>query len=623
MIDSQFGSFSRRNAFNGMISIIMIIFLARLYQLQLVEQTEYGKKSEENSIQPITKEPIRGFLFDRNGTLIVDSRPSYTLTITPREYLDSNTDFLASILHVSAEYIRERVRRGRQYSVFQPVKVLRDLDFRVISAYEENRDRLPGVDYIVESKRFYTTPAHASHLLGYTKEISDRQLSETGGYYTQGDVIGSAGLESAYEQLLRGEKGVEYMLRNARGQLIGNYEEAKHDIPSKDGFDLFLSCDYRLQIAAESLLVGKRGSVVAIDPRNGELLAMASSPDFNLSDFSGVTPSEVWRNLNEDPDVPLYNRATLTRYPPGSTFKMVLAVAALNEGIISTDWTANCPGSFRFGNKIFKCSHGRAHGRVNITRAIQVSCNVFFYNLMLKVGLDRWSKYASMFGFGQNTGIDIPEENPGLIPSTQYYDRVYGKGGWTQGYLVSLGIGQGEVGVTPLQMAIYAMELANEGSFFQPHAVRGVKIKGTGRIDSIQYSTHMMNVQKTTWDIVRNGMRLAVLPGGTGTAARIPGIEIAGKTGTAQNPHGKDHAWFIGFAPYENPRIAVAVIIENAGFGGTEAAPVAGRVMEQYLYGDIIRDNPEKLRKYSNLAPVPLKKESDTKSAGTTIQQSR
>lgn len=623
MIDSQFGSFSRRNAFNGFITIVTIIFLGRLYQLQLVEQTEYGKKSEENSIQPITQEPIRGFLFDRNGTLIVDSRPSYTLTITPHEYNDANTDFLASILRVSPDYIRERVRRGRQYSVFQPVKVLRDLDFRTISAYEENRDRLPGVDYIVESKRFYTTPARASHLLGYTKEISDRLLSETGGYYKQGDVIGSAGLESSYEQLLRGEKGVEYMLRNARGQLIGNYEEGKHDIPSKDGFDLFLSLDCRLQTVAESLLAGKRGSVVAIDPRNGELLAMASTPDFDLADFSGITPTELWRMLNENPEVPLYNRATLTRYPPGSTFKMVLATAGLNDGIISTEWTANCPGSFRFGNKTFMCTHGRAHGRVNITRALQVSCNVFFYNLMLKVGLDRWSKYASMFGFGHITGIDIPEENSGLIPSTQYYDRVYGKGGWTQGYLVSLGIGQGEVGVSPLQMAIYASELANGGYFYQPHAVRGVKIKRTGRIDSVQYASHIMDVQKTTWDIVRNGLRLAVLPGGTGTAARIPGIEIAGKTGTAQNPHGKDHAWFIGFAPYENPRIAVAVIVENAGFGGTEAAPVAGRVMEQYLYGEIIRDNPEKMKNIAGLTPVTTAKEVKKETANYPNQQIR
>ncbi|MGD0338746.1 MAG: penicillin-binding protein 2 [Bacteroidota bacterium] len=616
MLDNQFGSFSRRNAFNGVIAIVMIIFLARLYQLQLVEQIEYGKKSEENSIQPITKEPIRGFLFDRNGTLIVDSRPSYTLTITPHEYNDRNTDFLASILRVSPDYIRDRVRRGRQYSVFQPVKVLRDLDFHTISIFEENREHLPGVDYIVESKRFYTTRAHASHLLGYTKEISDRQLSETGGYYKQGDVIGSVGIESSYEQLLRGEKGVEYMLRNARGQLIGNYEEGKHDIPSKDGFDLYLSFDSNLQTVAESLLVGKRGSVVAIDPQNGELLAVASSPDFDPADFSGVTPAELWHKLNDDPDVPLYNRATLTRYPPGSTFKMVLATAAINEGIINTEWTANCPGSFRFGNKVFKCSHGRAHGRVNITRAIQVSCNVFFYNLMLKVGLDRWSKYATMFGFGQTTGIDIPEENPGLVPSTQYYDHVYGKGGWTQGYLVSLGIGQGEVGVTPLQMAIYASELANEGQFFQPHAVRAVKIKRTGRIDSIQYISRMMDVQKTTWDIVRNGMRLAVLPGGTGMAARIPGIEIAGKTGTAQNPHGKDHAWFIGFAPYENPKIAVAVIIENAGYGGTEAAPIAGRVMEQYLYGEIIRDNPQKMQSITGSTPITTEKALKNKPVG-------
>ncbi len=592
-----FGSYSRRNTFYAVIALIVLVFLARLYQLQLLEASTYDRKSEENSIQPITREPIRGFIFDRNGKLAVDSRPSYTLTITPHEYNDRNTEFLASVLRVSPDYIRDRIRRGKQYSVFQPVKILRDLDFAMVSTFEENRDRLPGVDYIVESKRAYVLPARASHLLGYSKEISDRQLNETGGYYRQGDVIGATGLESSYETFLRGEKGIEYMLRNARGQMIGNYEEGKHDIPSKDGFDLHLSVDFDLQEVAESLLAGRRGSVVAMDPRNGEILAMASKPDYDPTLFSGLTPAEVWRALNDDGEVPLYNRGTLTRYPPGSTFKMVLATAALNDGVITTAWTANCPGSFRLGNKVFKCTHNHAHGRVNVIRALQVSCNVFFYNLMLKTGLDRWSRYASMFGFGKPTGIDIPEENGGLIPSTQYYDRVYGKGKWTQGYLVSLGIGQGEVGVTPLQMAEYACELANCGHFYQPHAVRSIRIKRTDRTDTVQFAQKSMDVRQETWDIVREGMRLAVLPGGTGMSALIPGIPIAGKTGTAQNPHGKDHAWFIGFAPYDNPTIAVAVIVENAGFGGTEAAPIAGRVMEKYLLGEIIRDKPRALQK--------------------------
>ncbi len=582
--------------------------------MQLLESSTYDRKSEENSIQLITKEPIRGFIFDRNGKLAVDSRPSYTLTITPHEYNDKNTDFLASILHVSPEYIRERIRRGKQYSIFQPVKILRDLDFGMISAFEENREHLPGIDYIVESKRAYVLPAHASHLLGYSKEISDKQLNETGGYYRQGDLIGATGLESAYETFLRGEKGIEYMLRNAKGQLIGNYEDGKHDVPSKDGFDLHLTIDFDLQAVAESLMTGHRGSVVAIDPNNGEVLAMISKPDYDPAVFSGLTPEEVWRSLDEDQDVPLYNRATLTRYPPGSTFKMVLATAALNEGVITTDWTVNCPGSFRFGNKVFKC-HGH-HGKVNVTKAIQVSCNVFFYNLMLKTGLDRWAKYALMYGFGKPTGLDIPEENSGIVPSTQYYDKVYGKGKWTQGYLVSLGIGQGEVGVTPMQMACYASEIATKGHFYQPHAVRAVKIKRTGSIDTVQYTQRMMDIKDETWDVIREGMRLAVLPGGTGMSALIPGIEIAGKTGTAENPHGEDHAWFVGFAPFDNPKIAVAVIVENAGFGGTAAAPIAGRVMEKYLLGEIVRDKPA----IKSLSPARVQNLLDQKPTGNASQ---
>lgn len=609
-----FGSYSRRNTFYIAVIIIVFLFWGRLYQLQLLESSTYDRKSEENSIQLITKEPIRGFIFDRNGKLAVDSRPSYTLTITPHEYNDKNTDFLASILHVSPEYIRERIRRGKQYSIFQPVKILRDLDFGMISAFEENREHLPGIDYIVESKRAYVLPAHASHLLGYSKEISDKQLNETGGYYRQGDLIGATGLESAYETFLRGEKGIEYMLRNAKGQLIGNYEDGKHDVPSKDGFDLHLTIDFDLQAVAESLMTGHRGSVVAIDPNNGEVLAMISKPDYDPAVFSGLTPEEVWRSLDEDQDVPLYNRATLTRYPPGSTFKMVLATAALNEGVITTDWTVNCPGSFRFGNKVFKC-HGH-HGKVNVTKAIQVSCNVFFYNLMLKTGLDRWAKYALMYGFGKPTGLDIPEENSGIVPSTQYYDKVYGKGKWTQGYLVSLGIGQGEVGVTPMQMACYASEIATKGHFYQPHAVRAVKIKRTGSIDTVQYTQRMMDIKDETWDVIREGMRLAVLPGGTGMSALIPGIEIAGKTGTAENPHGEDHAWFVGFAPFDNPKIAVAVIVENAGFGGTAAAPIAGRVMEKYLLGEIVRDKPA----IKSLSPARVQNLLDQKPTGNASQ---
>jgi penicillin-binding protein 2 len=310
---------------------------------------------------------------------------------------------------------------------------------------------------------------------------------------------------------------------------------------------------------------------------------MVSKPDYDLSLFSGVTAPELWRALNEDESRPLFNRATLTRYPPGSTFKMIVALAALEQGVVSPTWRVNCTGAFRFGNKVFKDLH--VHGSTDMMQAIQRSCNVYFYQLMLKVGLDAWADMARQFGFGTMTGIDIPEENPGLLPTTAYMNRRYGPRGWTRGFLVSLGIGQGELGVTPLQMACYAAALGTGGELCQPHTVLGsVDRSAPQRVDTLLYGSRAIVLSPSTWAVVREGMRRAVMePGGTGGLARIPGIQVAGKTGTAQNPHGPDHAWFVGFAPFDHPRIAMAVLVENAGYGGAFAAPIAGKCMERYL----------------------------------------
>jgi penicillin-binding protein 2 len=318
---------------------------------------------------------------------------------------------------------------------------------------------------------------------------------------------------------------------------------------------------------------------------------MVSKPDFDPATFSGVTPAETWMKLNTDPDKPLFNRATMTRYPPGSTFKMLVAAAALQEGIIDEHYRITCTGAFRFGRRIFKDTH--IHGSTNIVEAIQRSCNVFFYQLILKLGLDKLQEYGKRFGFGELTGLDIGEETPGLIPSAAYYDRVYGKGKWTLGYLVNLGVGQGEIGVSPLQMARYAATLANGGILHQPHAVRSIYNKRTNRLDIIDHKTSDIGIDKNVMDLIREGMRRVVeSPGGTGGLARIPGIVSGGKTGTAENPHGKDHSWYIGFAPFDRPVIAVAVLVENAGYGGVTAAPIAGKIMEKYLFGDAGRNIP-------------------------------
>jgi penicillin-binding protein 2 len=506
----------------------------------------------------------------------------------PFEFDRKNINYLAQLLSLDPEFVSDRLKKGETYSRFAPIKIKRDIDFKTLAALEENRGRLPGVDYQVESKRFYTTNAHASHVLGYTKEISEAQIKILGEDYAPGDVVGSSGLEADYETTLRGKKGAELTVVNVRGQVIGRFEGGKSDVQAVQGDNLLLSMDFGLQAFAESLMTGRRGAVVAVDPNDGGVLALVSMPDYDLSLFSGVTTPELWRSLNEDEASPLFNRATLTRYPPGSTFKMVLAVAALESGTITPSWRVTCTGAFRYGNKVFKDLH--VHGSVDLIEAIQRSCNVYFYQLMLKTGLDPWSHYGAEFGFGRLTGIDIFEENPGILPTQAYMDRRYGKSGWTRGFLPSFGIGQGDVGVTPLQMALYAAALATKGEYNEPHVVHAVVRSNPHSTDTVAPSLRMINVSDATWSAVREGMRRVVEePGGTGGMARVKGIQSGGKTGTAQNPHGPDHAWYIGFAPFDHPKIAIAVLVENAGFGGSVAAPIAGQCIERYLYGRLIR----------------------------------
>jgi penicillin-binding protein 2 len=614
--------YAKRRTLHIVIVLMFALYIGRLYQLQLIYADEYGKKSEENSIRTIPKEAIRGYVYDRGGRIVVDNRPSFTVTVMPFEFDKRNIDMLASILGVDSAYVRDRVKKGEQYNRFVPAKVRRDIDFRALSAIEECRDQLPGVDYQIESKRYYTTSARASHILGYTKEISEAQIKNLGEGYSQGDVAGAMGLEAQYEGALRGQKGAEFSSVNVRGQVVGRFESGKHDIPALEGDDLLLTMDFSLQALAESLFADRRGALVAIDPSDGGILAMVSKPDFDLALFSGVTPADIWHSLNTDESRPLFNRATLTRYPPGSTFKMILAAAALENKIVSPSWKITCGGSFRMGNKVFKDEH--VHGTVDMVDAIKRSCNVYFYQLMLKVGLDHWSNYGSQFGFGKLTHVDIYEENPGLLPTTEWMNKRYGDRGWTRGFLPSLGIGQGELGVTPLQMAAYVMALGNKGRYYQPHAVKGIIRKNTHDTVMVAHDTRTIQLKEDTWGVIREGMRGVVQePGGTGGLARVKGIESGGKTGTAQNPHGKSHAWYIGFAPFENPKIAIVVMVENVGYGGSFAAPIAGMCIEHYLYGRLIRFDKETAGK----SPIALndgaKKQEGAASMGNVSTISR
>ena len=591
---------SRRRVLKGLLLAVLAVLAVRLYQLQLLYHTELGRKSEENIVRSIVKEPIRGYILDRNGTLIADVGPSFSVTVTPAEFDINSLPLLSSLLGLDQQVLAERIARGRAYSRFAATRIERDIDFQTLSALEENVYRLPGINFASESKRIYPSGARASHLLGYCREITDAQLAGAGEYYQQGDLIGSAGLEAKYEQKLRGEKGYEFLSVNARGQIIGSFDQGRNDRDPKEGLDLLLSVDIGLQAFAESLMTNYRGAVVALDPADGGILALVSTPDYDPSVFSGLMATEDWLALNADTTHPLFNRATMTRYPPGSTFKMVLAAAALQNRVVDTNFRIVCRGSHTLGNRAYKDMH--VHGSTNIIEAIQRSCNVFFYQLMLKVNLEPWYDVGREFRFGEKTGVDLTEENEGLLPNTAYFDRVFGRGKWTRGYLLSLAIGQGEVGVSPLQMARYAAALGTKGQLVQPYLVRAMRNRRDNTLSVTEPVTETMDLRPDVFAIIREGMRRGVNePGGTGRASRVPNVVVAGKTGTAENPHGEDHAWYIGFAPFEDPKIAIAVMLENEGQGGAKAAPIAGLVMERYLYGELVR---YKLRPAPKPAPV-------------------
>jgi penicillin-binding protein 2 len=565
------------------VALFMFIY-GRLAWLQLFEHEGLGSKS--GSIRRIWVQAPRGDLIDRNGQLILESRPLYTVKVIPAEIRESGITYLAYLLEMPREDLKATIEEARDYSPFAASTVYHDLNEVSMARIRENLWQLSGVTIEVENKRKYNGLFTGTHLLGYLRSVTPGQLdtlAERG--YSPDDKIGSTGLERFYEERLRGEKGARFELVNPLGVLKGEYENGKHDMQSVKGDDLYLTIDAGLQELAEKLLrkTGKSGAVVAIDPSTGGILAICSEPDFDLDILNGTTRKAEWADIALSPRKPLFNRAIQAAYPPGSTYKLLLSIAALEEGVITPEQTIFCPGYFEFGGRRFKC-HGGAHGTISMTRAISQSCNVYFYKLILQVGLDKWHEYGDMFGFGEREGVDLPGEKRGVLPSTAYYDKRFGEKRWTKGYLVSLGIGQGELNTTPLQLANFAATIANNGTWHQPHLVSGYRDSRSGTYVPLSYDDRKLPISQHTFDVVKEGMQGVVLQG-TGTLARVPGVTVAGKTGTAQNPHGQDHAWFICFAPVEQPKIAITVLVENAGFGGSVSAPIARELINYYVNG--------------------------------------
>lgn len=579
--DVDFGGILRTRIFLAMILVVSLAFTGRLLQLQIVEGEQFRSTSDAQAVKRQVRQPVRGAIFDRYGKHIVENQATYSIEVTPNKLTPDVRQRLAELLGTDTNDLNSRIEKLKT-NAYNPVRIWRDVDQRTWARLNELHDQFPGVDIVDDSKRAYASDARASHILGYTKQVDGEDLKNKGDWYVMGDIIGKTGVESYWEDYLRGEKGYQYMMVNSRGQKVGRYQNGGDDQQPSNGFDLYLGLDIELQKYAEECLKGYRGAVVAMDPNNGEILAMASSPDYDPNIFGGIVSPTEYKKLSDDPDKPLLNRATQAIYPSGSTWKMLMAIAGMMEGIITPSTTISCPGSFTLGGNTWKC-HG-AHGAVNARKAIHVSCNVFFYKLALQLGIDNYEKYGKMFHFGQKLGIDA-DEGRTRLPNRAYYDKAFGVGKWPKGVLVNLGIGQGELGVNPLQLAAYCAALANGGTWHAPHIVRGIRNVALGTFEQVSHVVDSLHIPLEFMKVIHQGMYDVVnTPGGTASGARMSDITVAGKTGTAQAGKGKkDHAWFVCYAPFEDPKIAMCVLVENSGYGGTYSAPIARKLIRFYL----------------------------------------
>ncbi|GIV62030.1 MAG: penicillin-binding protein 2 [Rhodothermaceae bacterium] len=597
----------RIRIFIGLILVVLSILGLRVFQLQVLDASAYTGESRSNAIREVRVLPARGVMYDRHGVLMVDNEPTYTVTLIPRYFDRSRIGLLAGLLGVPDSVVARKLDEARAWSAFKPSPAFREVPFDVLSRILEHRDELPGVEYEVVPKRRYLTKARAAHALGYIREITADELARRrADGYRQGDLIGQAGLEKQYETVLRGQLGIEYKQVNVHGLVVRPYRDGAEDRPPVNGFDLHLTIDSGVQALAESLFVNKRGAAVALDPRTGGIIALVSKPDFDPDLFSRSVPRQTWQYLTQSPVKPMFNRATMSGMPPGSTWKPFMALMALQEGLITERTIINCPGGYRLGSRVFRDHAGHAHGPINVKEAIQHSCNTFFFTLMMRTDVNTWSRWARRFGFGRTIPMDLAEQSPGLIPDSSYFNRTYPRG-WTAGYTINLGIGQGDMVVTPMQLARYVAAVANGGTLLPPHLVERLEHPDTGEVRyPDRPAPETIPVDPHYFEVVREGMR-RVMEAGTGRGVQIPGIPSGGKTGTAQAPGGrKDHSLFIMFAPFDDPRIALAVLVENGGFGATQAAPIASLLAEQYLTGQISPQRAWLVQRLLTLQSEPL-----------------
>ena len=581
------------------VAVIVVIFIARLFYLQILDN-DYKKWADNNAFLNKTLYPSRGLIYDRNGKLLVYNQPASDIMMIMREVQPFDTLDFCNILGITKEIFIKRIediknrRLNPGYSSYVPQLFMNQLSAQEYGALQEKLYKFPGFYIQNRTIREYEYP-YAAHILGGVGEVNQKDL-ENDSYYVRGDYSGRTGVESSYEKELRGAKGVEILLRDAHGRIKGRYEEGSQDQAPVSGKNLNLSIDIDLQAYGEGLMKNKLGAIVMIDPKTGEILCMVSSPTFDPGILVGRQRGKNHKMLEQDPNNPLYGRAFMAAYSPGSTFKPAMGLAFLQENVITSQTLYTCAHGYPFRNGKPACHWHPSP--TNLVGAIATSCNAYFCwglrDLLdsrkrypsVQEAFEVWKNHIVSMGYGYKLGLDLPSENRGYIPNSEVYDKVYRKR-WNSSTIISIAIGQGEVLSTPLQICNLAATIANRGHFYTPHVVKKIQ---ESSLDTLYTNKRYPSIESKHYELTAEGMRMAVVAG-TCRRAAIPGVDVCGKTGTVENPRGKDHSAFMGFAPYENPEVAIAVFIENAGFGATYAVPIGKLMLEKYLVGTLSEES--------------------------------
>lgn len=587
----------RKYVILGILCLIVGIFIWNLFNLQIVE-TKYKDNALSNAYLKRITHPARGLIYDRNGNLVVYNKPSYDVMVVPKDLgKDFDTLAFARVLGIPMEEMRKKwedmkdTKKNPSYSAYTPQKLVSQLTQEEYGKLQEKLYLFPGIFLETRSIREYNYHTGAN-ILGNIREVNQTDI-DNDDYYRAGDFTGDLGVEKSYEPILRGIKGEEYLMKDASGRIKGKYEDGRNDVAPQSGKNLTLSIDMDLQAYGEQLMRGKKGAIVAIEPETGEILALVTAPNYDPSLLVGKDRGKNYAKLVTDPLLPLFDRSIQGTYPPGSTFKPTQGLIFLQEGIVDLGTSYPCAHGYVNGLKVGCHGHGSP---IALKPALQTSCNAYFcwglYNMLNRNGktrdeqFEKWKNYMVEMGYGYALGVDLPHEKRGFIPNTEYYNSSSRGVNWTANSIISISIGQGEILATPLQIANLCALVANRGYFYTPHVVKDVEGQ---QIDAKYRTKHIPSIKSQYYDYVAEGMRMAVL-GGTCKGANLPGIEVCGKTGTAQNPHGRDHSAFIGFAPYKNPKIAIAVYVENAGFGADFGVPIGTLMIERYLNGKVSPD---------------------------------